>query len=277
MNQSPGITYNARLHRHHRLPVKLHHRAYGDSVAGRPTVVLLHGLFGSSSNLHAIAQALADDYRVLVPDLPNHGRSPHSDDISYPAMAQAVADWLDALGVEEAWLAGHSMGGKTAMWLALSQGARVAGLMVMDMAPVTYPDRFGEIFAALQGLDLARVVDRADADAKLAETLDNPDLRAYLLQNLVKDRSGGWRWRINLAGLAANREALMGFPESSGSYLGPAVFLYGSLSDYVRPEHGAVIRKLFPYARERQIPGAGHWVYAERPDAVIEALRGFLT
>ena len=255
----------------------LHYREYGAESAGRPVVVLLHGLFGSGGNLQVIAQALASDYRVLLPDLPNHGRSPHTDEVSYPAMAQAVLDWLDELGIEEAWLAGHSMGGKTAMWLALTAGHRVSGLMVMDMAPVEYPDRFGAIFDAMQALPLAELADRADADSRLALTLDNPDLRAYLLQNLVKYKSGGWGWRVNLPVLAANRASLMGFPASSASYLGPALFVYGSTSDYVRPEHGAVIRRLFPYARERQIPGAGHWVYAERPDAVIEALRGFLT
>lgn len=257
--------------------MKLHYREYGSAAAGGHPLVLLHGLFGSGGNLHGIAKALSTDYRVLVPDLPNHGRSPHTKEISYPLMAQAVADWLDGLGIEEAWLAGHSMGGKTAMWLALSQGERVAGLMVMDMAPVEYPDRFAGIFAAMEALPLADIHDRADADAWLAGRLDNPELRAYLLQNLVKDEDGQWRWRVNLAGLSAQRNNLMGFPEAQDSYLGPAVFIYGSTSDYVRPEHRPLIRKLFPYARERQIPGAGHWVYAERPDAVIEALRGFLT
>ena len=238
--------------------------------------MLLHGLFGSGGNLQGIAQALEDDYRVLVPDLPNHGRSPHSDEVSYPAMAQALADWLDELDISEAWLAGHSMGGKAAMWLALTQGQRVAGVMVMDMAPVSYPDRFNTIFAAMQGLALDQLQDRNDADARLARTLDDAALRAYLLQNLVKDPNGQWRWRVNLAALSAQREQLMGFPETQGSFLGPAVFVYGSTSDYVLPEHGKAIRRLFPYARERQIPGAGHWVYAERPDAVVEALRGFL-
>jgi pimeloyl-ACP methyl ester carboxylesterase len=277
MNPQPRIPYNRRLVADAWLAVKLHYREYNPDAAGRQVVVLLHGLFGSGANLHSIAQGLQDDYRVLVPDLPNHGRSPHTDEISYPVMAQAVSDWLQDLGIEEAWLAGHSMGGKIAMWLALTQGARVSGLMVMDMAPVTYPDRFGSIFAAMEALPLEHIADRADAEAFLAERLDNPDLRAYLLQNLVKDKDGAWRWRINLAGLSAQRATLMDFPQTTASYLGPAVFLYGSTSDYVRPEHASVIRKLFPYARERQIPGAGHWVYAERPDAVIEALRGFLT
>jgi pimeloyl-ACP methyl ester carboxylesterase len=256
--------------------VKLHYREYGAEIGG-PPLVLLHGLFGSGSNLHTIAKALAGDYRVLVPDLPNHGRSPHTDEISYPAMAQAIADWLTDLGVEEAWLAGHSMGGKTAMWLALTQGHRVAGLMVMDMAPVEYPDRFVEIFAAMEEMPLAEINERADAEAWLVERLRNPELCAYLLQNLVKDDSGQWHWRLHLARLSAQRMNLLAFPDIEGSYLGPAVFLYGSTSDYVLPEHGPVIRRLFPYARERQIPGAGHWVYAERPEAVIEALRGFLT
>ncbi len=239
-------------------------------------VVLLHGLFGSGGNLQAIAKALAVEYRVLVPDLPHHGRSPHRGDIAYPAMAEAVFDWLDELGVAEVWLAGHSMGGKTAMWMALSRGERVLGLMVMDMAPVAYHDRFAGIFAALLALPLAEIKDRADADRRLAVELDSPDLRAYLLQNLVKV-DDGWGWRINLLGLSDQRHVLRDFPVSKSSYLGPALFLYGSMSDYVLPEYGEAIRTLFPYARQRQIPGAGHWVYAERPQAVIEALKGFLT
>jgi esterase len=239
-------------------------------------VVLLHGLFGSGGNLQGIAQALAADYRVLVPDLPNHGRSPHMAEVSYPAMAGALEAWLDELGVGEVWLAGHSMGAKTAMWLALNRGQRVAGVMAMDMAPVRYPDRFKTIFAAMEGLDLARLRDRSDAEARLAATLDSAALRAYLLQNLVKDEAAGWRWRLNLPALSAQRDVLMDFPATQASFLGPAVFLYGSTSDYVLPEHAKVIRKLFPYARERQIPGAGHWVYAERPADVVDALRGFL-
>ena len=94
--------------------MKLHYREYGSPRAGRPPLVLLHGLFGTGGNLHSIAKALETDYHVLVPDLPNHGRSPHTKDISFPVMAQALADWLDGLGVTEVWLAGHSMGGKTA-------------------------------------------------------------------------------------------------------------------------------------------------------------------
>lgn len=255
--------------------MELHYRTYGDQHAGQAPLVLLHGLFGSSANWHGIAQQLSETYRVLVPDLRNHGRSPHDDDVSYKAMAGDLLDWLDALSVEQAWLVGHSMGAKAAMYLSLEHGDRVAGLVSVDMAPVCYPDRFAHIYDALQALPLQDLIDRRQADGLLAKHLSDPGLRAYLLQNLIKgDRE--WEWRMNLAALSAGRQALFGFPSTSKQYLGSALFLRGGNSDYVLPEHGKIIRRYFPYARERSVAGAGHWVYAEQSDAFIRAVQAFL-
>ncbi len=256
------------------LSVKLHYREYGNPITGKPALVLLHGLFGSAINWHTIAKQLADEHHVVVPDLRNHGQSPHDDDVSYPSMAGDVLELLDELRIEQACLVGHSMGAKVAMCLALEHGERVAGLVSVDMAPVRYPDHFSEIFAALESLPLSDIEDRRQADELLADSLESPMLRGYLLQNLEK-KDGRWRWRMNLPALSAGRQTLFDFPECGTQYLGPALFIYGGNSDYVKPEYSPAIHQYFPYARERAIAGAGHWVYAEQPDTFIDVLTGF--
>lgn len=257
--------------------MELYYREYGSYNERNPTLILLHGLLGSSANWHGIARKLEASHHVIVPDLRNHGRSPHSDDVGYPSLALDVAELMDEHGLDSVVLIGHSMGGKAAMWLALEQPERVAGLVVVDIAPVAYPNRFDSIYDALLAVDLNSLKQRDEADAILAGYLDGVALRQYLLQNL-QQRDGVWSWRINLEALLNGMELILDFPETSPGiqYLGSTLFIHGSESDYVLAEHSQSINQHFPYVRLRMVPGAGHWVYAEQPDAFLTALINFL-
>jgi pimeloyl-ACP methyl ester carboxylesterase len=99
--------------------VALYYREYG--AAELPPLVLLHGLFGASNNWLGVVQRLQADYRLILPDLRNHGRSPPHPVMDYPAMAEDLLALLDRLRLDSVNLLGHSMGGKAAMWLALSR------------------------------------------------------------------------------------------------------------------------------------------------------------
>ena len=257
--------------------VELYFREYGAIRPGGRTLVLLHGLLGSSVNWHGIARELAARHYLLVPDLRNHGRSPHHSDAGYPAMASDLVALLDRRGIDSSVLIGHSMGAKVAMWLALQHPGRTHGLVAVDMAPVTYPNRFQGILSALSSVALDRVRGRGDADRMLQRHLDQPRVRQYLLQNL-EIRDGRVRWRMNLEGLSAGIENLFAFPETAAGrqFLGPSLFLYGGESDYVTPGCYPSIRELFPFARLRIVPGAGHWVYANQPQAFLSAVSGFI-
>jgi esterase len=256
--------------------LRLFAREYGATSASAPPLLLVHGLLGSSVNWHGIARRLSDVRPVLVPDLRNHGRSPRAAEMSYPTMADDLAGLLDANGIEQAVVAGHSMGGKAAMWLALTRPERVQALVVADMAPVAYPSGFERLLDALLGLDLAHLQNRAEADSRLARMLPTPGLRAYLLQNLVR-KADAWEWRANLSVLAASIDDIIGFPDAAGrQYAGPTLFLYGTESSYVTQAQLPAIHDLFPHARLRAVPGAGHWVYSDRPDVFVSAVRGFL-
>ena len=252
----------------------LHYRELGDAPQ---VLILLHGLFGSSANWLGMARSLATDWRVIIPDLRNHGRSFHDPDVSYPALAGDVVALLDQAGVAQAALVGHSMGAKTAMWLALTAPDRAERLVAVDSAPAAYSSSLAPLLRGVATLDVAGLPDRAAVDAALAVQVTDPRVRDYLLQNLVK-QEGAWRWRANLDALAAGIETITGWPvpPAGARYPGPALFLHGGESNYVRPEHEPGIRALFPYARFRSVPGAGHWVYADRPTEFLAALRAFL-
>ena len=242
----------------------------------RPPLLLVHGLFGSSANWMGVVKRLQDDYRLILPDMRNHGRSPHHPDMDFLSMAADLAALLDRLEIESARLVGHSMGGKAAMWLALTRPERVERLVAGDIAPVSYHNRFKVIFQALCEMPLDELDGRETADRLLSRRVPERLIRQYLLQNLVKQRDG-WQWRCNLPVLESSIDTLTGFPDPQGlSYAGEVLFLYGERSDYVLPEYRDRMLHLFPLARLRMLPQAGHWIYAEQPDAFSQAVKLFL-
>ncbi|MGV6825971.1 MAG: alpha/beta fold hydrolase [bacterium] len=257
------------------MSLNLHFREYGNRDAGTP-VLLLHGLFGSGINWHRVARELEDEHYLVVPDLRNHGRSPHHTDCRFEVMSDDVLTLMDALEIDAAKIIGHSMGGKVAMWLALHQPQHCVSLVVADMAPRAYPDRFSPLIKMLQSLPLVSLRDRAEADKILqAQGLDKP-VRDYLLQNLVRE-SGEFTWRINLSALANAIDDVMGFPIVEGvRFDGPAMFVYGGASPYVGEKEKSLIHDYFPAAELHRLAGVGHWVYAEDPAGFLSAVRKML-
>jgi pimeloyl-ACP methyl ester carboxylesterase len=256
--------------------MKLFFREYSEQDS-RPPVLLLHGILGSLVNWQRIARALAQDFWVIVPDLRNHGRSPHARDVSYRAMAVDVVELLDALQIPQAAIVGHSMGGKTAMTLALLYPQRVERLAVVDIAPVTYSGNLAQLLEALLGLPLDKIENRRHADELLAEKVADKAVRDHMLQNLQHTDSG-WRWRNNLRALRDGLDIISAFPDcrEDVAYTGKTLFIAGEQSNYIQPAHQSVIRQRFPHAEIVTIADAGHWVYAERPQAFLQALQQFL-
>jgi pimeloyl-ACP methyl ester carboxylesterase len=242
-----------------------------------PPLAILHGLFGSGRNWAGIAKRLGEHWRVVAFDLRNHGASPWAATMTYAEMADDVRASLAALGYPRAALLGHSMGGKVAMLAALSHPDAVERLVVADIAPVAYQQRHLGIVRAMRGLDLSGIARRTAADAKLAAAVPDPAERAFLLQNLAFD-GGAARWRINLEAIEHAMPALAGFPPvpPGTAYNGKALFIGGGHSDSLRPEHEPEIRRLFPNARIARIPGAGHWLHAERPQEFLDLVAPFL-
>jgi len=237
---------------------------------GRP-LVLLHGLFGQGRNFGALLRRLSATRRVIAIDMPNHGASPHAPRMDYRSMAGDVAETLAAHGITGADVMGHSMGGKAAMMLALTAPVLVGRLVVSDIAPVTYPPRYGELLAAMRAVPAG--ASRAVADAALAPAEPDPATRAFILSNRRPDGSG---WRIGIEGIAASMEAILDWaPPEGARFEGPSLFVSGERSGYIREENRPAIRDLFPAARFLTVKGAGHWVHADQPEAFAAVLEGF--
>ncbi|KIT15539.1 alpha/beta fold hydrolase [Jannaschia aquimarina] len=245
----------------------LHTIRHGEP-SGTP-LLIAHGLFGSARNWGVVAKRLSDSREVIAVDMRNHGASPWFEAHGYEDLAADLAE-VAAGGPHD--VLGHSMGGKTAMVLALTRPELVRKLIVADIAPVAYAHRQSHLIEAMRAVRLDDVDRRSDAAAQLADVPDD-GTRAFLLQSLdVKGR----QWMLNLDVLDAEMERIVGFPEVHGRFEGPTLFLSGGESDYVRPEHRERIKSLFPKARFASLPGAGHWLHAEKPREFEAAIRAFL-
>ena len=252
----------------------LHSTITGDGDG--PPILLAHGLFGQARNLGGVARRLAQNRRVISVDMRNHGDSPGDPDHSYAALAGDLARVIaDNGGLAD--VAGHSMGGKAAMALALTHPQMVRRLVTMDIAPVGYGHVQTHLIDAMESLDLTGLERRSEADRRLAETVEEPGIRAFLLQSLDL-KADPPRWRLNLPVLRDQMATLVGWPDDlpgSAPYDGPALFLIGAESNYVTDDGRAVIRRLFPQARIVAIKGAGHWLHADAPETTAEALAQF--
>jgi pimeloyl-ACP methyl ester carboxylesterase len=239
---------------------------------GPVSYVFLHGLLGQGKNWATIGKALSPASSLLV-DLPDHGQSPWSDDVSYEGMADAVIDLLRGLDQPSpVTLVGHSMGGKVAMLVALREPSLVGRLVVVDISPtVRTADEFVGYVDAMLGLNLQTIATRGDADDQLKAAAPDETVRGFLLQSLQRTHTG-WAWRPNLVGLRGSLARIGGWPEPSGTYDGPVLWFRGERSSYVTEDDLPAMRTLFPKVRLVTIKNAGHWVHADQPAVLTDSL-----
>jgi pimeloyl-ACP methyl ester carboxylesterase len=238
----------------------------------KPPLLVAHGLYGSARNWGVICKRLADERQVVAVDLRNHGQSAWSDSHSYPEMAEDLAEVIAAHGGHMDVI-GHSMGGKTAMMLALNHTEMVHRLIVADIAPVPYSHSQIQFIDAMRAVNFDQVERRGDVEQQLAKAGVEPALQSFFTQSLDIPNKG---WRLNLDTLARHMPDIMSFPETEAQWQGSVLFLSGGNSDYVRREDRDVILARFPNARFAKIPGAGHWLHAEKPRAFEANARAFL-
>ncbi|MBF0349966.1 MAG: alpha/beta fold hydrolase [SAR324 cluster bacterium] len=241
-----------------------------------PSVVILHGLFGSGTNWRKIAQILSEQFQVWVPDLRNHGKSFHEEHMSWTVMAEDVLAWMDSQKLDRVTLLGHSMGGKVGMRLACQHPERIQALIVADIAPIAYAmSAHQQLIQSLLKLNLQIIHRREDADALLTHDIPSSILRTFLLTNL-KHGSQGLEWKIPLNILAQALPGLRGIPECQTPYPGKTLFIGGEQSDYIPKSSYPEIKRLFPAYRMVILKQCGHWLHVEQPEAFLQTVKTFL-
>lgn len=249
--------------------------------AGKAPLVLLHGLLGSGRNWQTAGAGLAEaagGRNVWALDLRNHGKSPWHEAMSYETMVEDVLAWLDARGFGAVELTGHSMGGKVAMALACRHPERVRRLVVVDIAPKGYLSHGHRAeFAAMNELRLESLQSRGEAEMKFEARVPDWAMRKFLTTNLERGDDGAWRWLVNLPVLTAALPALEANPLQAGErFAGPALFVRGGKSRYVKDEDAAAIAAHFPAARLETIAAAGHNPHMETRAEFCAAVGKFL-
>lgn len=243
-------------------------------------IVIIPGLFGSSSNWRAFAKTLSQNHSVYVIDQRNHGRSPHANDNRYFDLANDLAEFLRDQGLAKAIIMGHSMGGKTAMVFALLYPEQVADLIVLDIAPVfyEYQSSHEKYLKAMMQVDLAELQSRSAAESQLTQAVPESAIRLFLMLNLA-GKPSAYFWRLNLPVLLEFLPEICDFPSElveGRKYGARCLFLRGANSDYLADDNAQSVYRYFPSASIEAIADAGHWLHIDQAEAVIERINALL-
>lgn len=252
--------------------IELNYKSLGQ---GQP-IIILHGLFGTLDNWQTIARQLSEQYSVYIIDQRNHGRSPHTDEFSYPILANDLQHFMESHWIYKAVVIGHSMGGKTAMEFAIQYPDMVEKLVVLDIAPKTYTGGHEVILDTLNAIDLTQIKDRKEAEAYMLQRIPDFGTRQFLLKNLTRDeKTGVFTWKMNLPVLQREYEAILG-NISSGTYEGDTLFIRGANSDYIKDADIPTLLQYFPKMQLETIANAGHWVHADQPKQLLALIERYL-
>lgn len=240
------------------------------------TIVILHGLFGSSDNWLTQARLLSNNgYKIYTVDLPNHGQSYHSDSFDYPSMVDDLHEFFQDRQLKSCVVLGHSLGGKLAMNFALAHPNEVEKLIVVDISPRYYDLEHYAILDGLNAIHIESLTSRNDADQQLAPFVSEPDVRQFLLKNLQRKPEGGFAWKMNLPLMTKKLPNIGVDLQYSGQFEKPTLFIRGRRSSYIPDQDWNRITEVFPNAKLETME-TGHWVQAEKPQEFVEVVMRWL-
>jgi esterase len=264
---------------------------YYQKLGQGPTLIILHGLYGSSDNWISVARKFASRLTVYLIDLRNHGRSPHTSGHSYPLMADDIDELISYEGIGKAYILGHSMGGKVAMLYAAMHPEKVTGLIVVDIGPGGYANLSQyssqvighlNIVNTMLSVNLSNFATRAEIENELAKTIKDLNARQFIMKNIERRKDYSFAWKLNVDAISKSLPAMMG-PIPLDKILVdkqitqfPVLFIKGETSNYISPDQIAILLKYFPEAQIKTVTGANHWVHSEQPEQFMKILDDFL-
>ncbi len=241
-------------------------------------VILLHGLFGSGSNLGLLGRTLSSSNMIISPDLRNHGKSPQCQEMNYPCMADDIIELMDDLNIIQATLIGHSMGGKVAMQVALNHAHRVSRVIIVDISPIDYESsEHSKTIEGLNALVKTNLLSRKKADEILSFYVSDGTTRGFLLKNLFQKKDRSYGLQLFMESINSNYQSKLNLAPVGKPYMGPSLFIKGEKSPYVKNKHLGNILGLFPKAQYKTIKEAGHWLHTEKPKEFNQIVLEFLS
>lgn len=254
--------------------MKLYYRKIG---TGTP-VILLHGLLGSSDNLWRVGKELAATHEVFIPDLRNHGKSPHDNMMNYPAMAEDLNEFIRSHRIENPVLIGHSMGGKVAMQYALEGHVPVEKLVVVDIGIKKYHlEKHFHFIKLMRETNFDSFSKRSEVESHFLAHIKDERVVFLLLKNLERQTKKRLGWRSNIEAIDENIDNILEGISSQNLYRRPVLFIKGALSDYITFEDIPAIKSVFPEMQLGVVENAGHWVHVDNFTDFLWILRDFLS
>ena len=241
---------------------------------GKP-LLILHGLFGSSDNWGSLGKKFAENNLVYLVDLRNHGRSPHSKEMSYDLMADDLLELIQDENINSPIILGHSMGGKAALLFAEKYPKYLEKLIVADIGIKAYPMHHDEILKGLNSVKLHEISSRNQAQQSIQSHIENLGIQQFLLKNLYWIEKGKLAWRMNLKVIEKNiGEILVKINVQKNSV--STLFVRGEMSNYILEDDFQNILESFPNGAIKTIPKVGHWLHAENPTEFYKIVREFI-
>ena len=251
----------------------LHSRIEGE---GRP-LVIIHGFMGMGDNWKTLGgQYAAAGFQVHALDMRNHGKSFHSEEFTYQAMVNDVAEYITANNLGRVDLIGHSMGGKVGMFFAVMHPELIDKLVVADIAPKYYAPHHQTELEALNAVDFNVKPSRSDVENTMAQYIKDPGTIQFLTKNLYWQEPGQLGFRFNLKAFNTQIDSIGEALPQGSTFAGPTLFLRGDKSKYIKDEDLADIEVHFPDYEIKTITNSGHWVHAENPKEFLEYTLQFL-
>ena len=241
-------------------------------------VVILHGLLGLSDNWVTFGRQMALDFEVFIPDLRNHGQSPHDHVFNFNVLVEDLNELIADQGLKKVNLIGHSLGGKTAMLFALRSPDFLDKLVVVDIALRKYSMNLEHqmLIDAMLKVDFSSARSRSDVDRQLERNVHSLKLRQFLLKNIYWKDKETLSWRVNLPILKETLPLILERILPGRQFLKPVLLVRGGLSDYVTDADLPEMLKQFPLTSVKTIANASHWVHADTPGEFYSLVHRFL-
>jgi esterase len=250
----------------------LHSTIKGEGIP----LLILHGYFGMSDNWKTLGNQFSEDFQVHLIDQRNHGRSFHEDEFNYEVLVEDLHSYIEYHQLDNLYLIGHSMGGKTAMLFAVTYPEIVKKLIIVDISPREYQPHHNAILAGLNSIDFSVDNSRGKVDKKITEFIPELGVRQFLLKNVYWKEKGQLAFRFNLESLTENNsEVGEGLPPFT-VFEKEVLFLKGENSNYITENEVPIIDAHFSNSKIVKIKNAGHWLHAENPKQFYEEVCVFL-